>query len=417
MTTIAWLTHIYLTQSTQPTGALDPLLEESVLLPIDTLYVAVVGGVLLLGVILRELKRRYSEKRTFMGGPPRDRPDFSPSTLRYLRTFEVDATSVAAALVRLAAKGRISLRLVGDGIDVTRLENPPETELAPDEQIVFDTFLGDRDYMDLSNLWGELCSATFKALEAHYEEEYGRHYREPNKPFVYYVAFGFLGFLVALALTTKDPMGAIMGPPILGVCVWAIAFVVSQTTKDRRAAARYRPSFGRFVRSPSIGGARSLLGSARGIGMGVQQFFVTGFCFLFIMVFTFAMLSSMFGVEGGLIFLVMFFASAMSIMRLRDRRTAKGAELLAAIEYYAHGFDAAHAEDETGGWADALALDYLESVGDADDLSDEKQLRALNKQVPVWFSKSGGDAQAFELAQVLAERVPGAFEDAMKIYE
>jgi hypothetical protein len=415
MTTIAWLAQIYVTQRVA-TEHVDAITLESPLVPIDTVSVAVLGGLLLMGFIFREWKRQRTEGRSLIGGPARDRPDFSPGAMRYLRNFEVDAKVVVAALVRLAAKGRITVRMVGDGIDVTRLENPSEVELTRDEKLVFDKFLGGEDYVDLSNLWGEWCSDTLKALEFYYEEAYGRHHKEPNKPFVYHVALGVFVFLCALGLTTIRPIHALIVLGMLAFGIWSLVFVLEGQIKAHANVVRHRPSFWKLVRSPSMAGAKVLWRFLCELSIGLQELVLGGLCVSFVSLICLGLMLGALG-PSALIFFAVLGVSVVAILGLRTRRTLQGAEVLAAIEHYAHGFDAANAGDETGGWADALALGYLDSVGGADEVNDAKEIQALSEQVPTWFSKSQGDAQASDLAQVLAERVPRAFNDAMTIYK
>ena len=253
-------------------------------------------------------------------------------------------------------------------------------------------------------------------LEFYYEEAYGRHHKEPNKPFVYHVALGVFVFLCALGLTTIRPIHALIVLGMLAFGIWSLVFVLEGQIKAHANVVRHRPSFWKLIRSPSIAGAKVLWRFLCELKIGIGEILLGGFCFSFVSLICLGLMLGALG-PSALIFFAVLGVSVVAILGLRTRRTSQGAEVLAAIEHYAHGFDAAKAGDETGGWADALALGYLDSVGGADEVNDAKEIQALSAQVPTWFSKSGGDAQAFELAQVLADRVPRAFNDAMTIYK
>ena len=101
---ISRFTDVCLAESRMTSGVFDSLRMEAPVVPVDPLWAAAACSVAMLTYLLREWSRQRSERLSLIGGPSRNRPDYSSATLRYLRHLEVDATTVVTALIGLASK-------------------------------------------------------------------------------------------------------------------------------------------------------------------------------------------------------------------------------------------------------------------------------------------------------------------------
>ena len=141
------------TASTMLLGSLDDLAFEVPLIFVESIYAA---GLSLVIVVLY-FGWEWNRQRTFIKEQnvgDAEHATLSPACARFIREREVDVHCVIAALTSLAAKGYISFRHGIETLSMTNVWEKGKGEaLSGDERAVWQTFVGEKNYIDFGNIW------------------------------------------------------------------------------------------------------------------------------------------------------------------------------------------------------------------------------------------------------------------------